>query len=140
MKKLLTFSSLAVVLSLSSGLALAADQARDQDRDQIKLHDNDQDQLRDRDQDRLRDQTQLKDQDKIYGSQLMTKQERAEYHNKMKSAKTEQEREQIRNEHHELMKIRAKAQGRTLYEQAPAKGTGSMKGQGSGKGPGGGGR
>jgi hypothetical protein len=134
MKHLLTLSSLAVVLALSSGQALAADL----DRDQIELQDKSQDQYKERD--RVRDQSQSNDQDKIYGSQLMTNQERAEYHAKMQSARTKQERELIRNKHHELMKIRAKARGITLPDQVPAKGAGSMKGQGSGKGAGGGGR
>ncbi|MDO7596899.1 MAG: hypothetical protein MUR51_04340 [Pseudomonadota bacterium] len=134
MKHLLTLSSLAVVLALSSWQALAADQ----DRDQIQLQDKSQDQYKDRERGRVGDQSQLNDQDKIYGSQLMTNQERAEYHAKMQSAKTKQERELIRNKHHELMKIRAKAQGRTLPDQAPAKGAGIMKGQGGDKRSGGG--
>jgi hypothetical protein len=134
MKHLLTLSSLAVVLALSSWQALATDQ----DRDQMQLQDKSQDQYKDRERDRVRDQNQLNDQYKIYDSQLMMKQERAEYHAKMQSAKTEQERKKIRNEHHELMKIRAKAQARTLPEQAPAKASGSMKGQGGDKRSGGG--
>lgn len=140
MKNLLILSSLAVSLALASGQILAADQDRERDRDQIQLQDNDQDQLNDRDRDRVRDQSQLKNQDNIYGSQLMTPQERAEHRAKMQSATTKQEREQIRNEHHEQMKIRAKARGITLPDQAPAIGAGSMKGQGGGKGSGGGGR
>lgn len=44
------------------------------------------------------------DQDEqIYGSQLMTQQERTEYHTKMRVVKTVKERDQIRNEHHEQM-------------------------------------
>jgi hypothetical protein len=140
MKNLLTLSSLAVIISLSSGLALAADQQRDQDREKTQLQDKTQDKFKEQKQDRVRDQSQLKDQDKIYGSQLMTKQERAEHRAKMKAAKTVEDRKRITNEHHELMQMRAKARGITLPDQAPAKGAGSMKGQGGGNGPGGGGR
>ena len=65
------------------------------------------------------------DQDKqIYGSQLMTQQERAEYHAKMRSVKTIQEREQIRNEHHEQMQERAKERGLTLPDEPPGRGGG----------------
>lgn len=52
----------------------------------------------------------------MYGSQLMTPEERAEQHNKMCAAKTDEEREQIRKEHHERMQERAKAKGVTLPE------------------------
>ncbi|MFH1983981.1 MAG: hypothetical protein ABIL58_19250 [Pseudomonadota bacterium] len=72
------------------------------------------------------------DQDgQIYGSQLMTQQERTEYHTKMGAAKTAQEQEQIRQEHHEQMQKRANERGATLPNETP--------GRGSGMGPGGGG-
>ena len=63
-------------------------------------------------------------QDKIYGSQLMTPQERLEHRNKMLAAKTVEEREQIRKAHHEKMKQRAKKQGITLSDEPPARGGG----------------
>ncbi|TNF37913.1 MAG: hypothetical protein EP315_01925, partial [Gammaproteobacteria bacterium] len=88
-RPLIVVSAFAAGLLLSPALSIAADQQRDQLREQ----------------DQLRTQDQLRDQ--IYGSQLMTEQERNEYRNRMRAAKTEQEREQIRNEHHERMKIRA---------------------------------
>lgn len=78
-------------------------------------------------------------QQQIYGSQLMTQQERNEYRTKMRAAKTAEEREQIRKEHHERMKERAKAQGLTLPDEPPARGGGVGSG-GGGIGPGGGGR
>jgi len=78
------------------------------------------------------------DQD-IYGSQLMTVQERAEHRNKMRAAKTAEERERIRAEHHEQMKVRAKERGVTLPDVPPA-GRGPGAGPGPGPGPGGGGR
>lgn len=77
-------------------------------------------------------------QETIYGSQIMTQQERNEYRTKMRAAKTAEEREQIRKEHHERMKERAKAQGTTLADDPPARGGGMGPG-GGGMGPGGGG-
>lgn len=88
------------------------------------------------------DQTQL--QDPVYGSQLLTRQERAQYQTKMRSLKTEQEREAFRLEHHKEMQERAKAQGVTLPEtppnprpgMGPGMGPGMMGGPGGGMGPG----
>jgi len=88
MKKLLTVSTISVIILLSSGLVLSADQSRDQ--------------------------VQTRDQVQIYGSELMTPQERAAHRAKMQSAKTMEERNRIRMEHHNRMKIRAKEQGVTL--------------------------
>jgi hypothetical protein len=74
----------------------------------------------------------------VYGSQLMTEQERAEYQARMRAATTEQEREQIRLEHHAQMQERAKQQGVTLPDEPPAMGMGGQHmGPGQG-GPGGG--
>ena len=56
-----------------------------------------------------------------------------------RAAKTEQEREQIRLEHHQKMQERAKAQGKTLPDKPPADrgpGMGPGTGGGSGTGPG----
>lgn len=97
-------------LALTDGFALAADQ----------------------------EPTQQQTQERIYGSQLMTRQERAEYRSKMRAAKTAEEREQIRKEHHERMKERAKERGVTLPDEPPARGGGMGPG-GGGMGPGGGG-
>lgn len=77
-------------------------------------------------------------QEQVYGSQLMTAQERAAYRTKMRSAKTLQEREQIRLDHHKAMQARAQAQGLTLPDTPPAMGGGVGPG-GGGMGPGGGG-
>ncbi len=76
----------------------------------------------------------------IYGSQLMTQQERTEYRAKMGAAKTAAEQEQIREEHHARMKERAKARGVTLPDGAPAGGSGIGPGGGVGQGSGGMGR
>lgn len=75
----------------------------------------------------------------VYGSQLMTRQERIEYRNKMRAAKTRQEREQIRAEHHTRMQERAKERGLTLPDAPPPNGgMGGGMGPGSGPGMGGG--
>lgn len=81
----------------------------------------------------------------VYGSQLMTNQERIEHRNKLRAAKTLEQREQIRLEHHEQMKLRAKERGVALPDEPPAQGGGGGRGMGpgagmGGMGPGGGGR
>jgi hypothetical protein len=90
------------------------------------------------DQTRAQDQTKTQDQD-IYGSQLMTVQERNEQRNRMRAAKTPEERERVRAEHHEKMKVRAKERGVTLPDQPPARRGPGMGPGGGGMGPGGGG-
>lgn len=57
--------------------------------------------------------------DVIYGSQLMTPQERAAYREKIRNAKTAEERARIRAEHHKEMQERAKQQGKTLPPAPP---------------------
>lgn len=76
----------------------------------------------------------------IYGSQMMTNQERIEHRTKMNAAKTAQEREQVRLEHHEQMQLRAKECGVTLPDTPPAQGAGLRQGMGPGGGMGGEGR
>ncbi len=117
-KKTLTMSALTGALVFASGFALADDQ------DRTRLKDQDQSKAQDRNQDR------------VFGSQLMTRQERIEYRNRMRSAKTAEEREQIRAEHHERMMVRAKERGVTLPDDPPARGSGMM-GPGGGMGGGG---
>lgn len=73
----------------------------------------------------------------IYGSQLMTNQERIEHRNKLQAAKTATEREQVRLQHHERMQLRAKEQGVTLPDTPPAQGGGQGRGMGPGGGMGG---
>lgn len=72
-------------------------------------------------------------QEQVYGSQLMTIDERNEYQAKMRAAKTAEERELLRANHHQSMQERAKARGMTLPDEPPA------QGGGMGMGPGGGG-
>ena len=77
------------------------------------------------------------DDQPIYGSQMMTEQERMEYRNQMMNAKTDEERQQIRAEHHVQMQERAKERGITLPENPPmGKGMGSGMGTGKGMGSG----
>jgi len=76
------------------------------------------------------------DEPPVYGSQLMTQQERMEYRQRMRNASSAEERERIRKEHHEQMKIRAKEQGVTLPDEPPPRGGGKGMGPGGGMGPG----
>ena len=86
------------------------------------------------------------DQEQIYGSQLMTQQERLEHRERLRNAKSNEERKRIRKEHHERMKERASAQGKTLPDKPPTErgymdpGSGGDFGGGMGSGGGGGGR
>jgi len=112
MKKLLLASALICALSMPAGVASAADQELSQD------------------------QSQTEEQEPVYGSQLMTEQERAEFRTRMRTARTPEEREQIRAEHHQLMQERAKERGLTLPDEPPARGGGMGPG-GMGMRPGG---
>ncbi len=71
----------------------------------------------------------------IYGSQLMTQQERLDHRARMRAAASAEEREQIRADHHERMQERARAHGITLPDEPPARGAG-MGPRGMGPGPG----
>ena len=125
MKRTLIYTAVAAAL-LPAMVSVA--NAADQDKDQT------------RNQDRRQNQDQARDTP-IYGSQLMTPQERNEYGARMRAAKTAEEREQIRKEHHEQMKTRAKEKGVALPDEPPARGMGGGMGPGGGggMGPGGGG-
>ena len=118
MQRPLILSVLAATLTLSTGFALAADQAPAQEKSSTKK------------------------QVQVYGSQLMTQQERTEYRTKMRAAKNAEEQEQIRKEHHESMKERAKERGVTLSDDPPARGggmgSGGRMGSSGGMRPGGG--
>jgi hypothetical protein len=93
---------------------------------------------------------QLPEQDQIYGVQLMTPQERAEFRSKMSAAKSIEERDQIRKANHQAMQERAESHGLTLPDQLPAgqrgmghgggmmNQDGSMRNRGGGMGNGGG--
>ena len=72
----------------------------------------------------------------IYGSQLMTPQERKEHRMRIRNARSAEEREQIRREHHEKMKQRAKAHGIELPDQPPTRRQMIKPGAGMGSGMG----
>lgn len=63
------------------------------------------------------EKTQAQTQEHIYGYQLMTQQERAEYRAKMCTAKTYEEQDQIRQRHYNAMRIRARTRGVFLSEE-----------------------
>lgn len=77
--------------------------------------------------------------EQIYGRQLMTSQERSEHRQKLQAASSEEERNRIRQEHHERMKVRASEQGVSLPDEMPARGKGqdleNGKGMGNSMGP-----
>ena len=70
------------------------------------------------------DQAQTQTQVQIYGSQLMTAAERTEYQSKIRTLKTDKERDAFRLDHHEKMKVRAAEKGVTLPNSPPAVGAG----------------
>jgi len=72
----------------------------------------------------------------VYGSQLMTNQERIEHRTKMQSMKTLEERERYRMEHHKKMMERAKQQGVTLPDMPMPSNRGMGDGPGGGMGGG----
>ena len=77
--------------------------------------------------------------DRLFGRDLMTEQERLILRERLRNARTGEERERIRAEHHERMRERAEAQGFTLPEEPMAGGgprSGGMPGQGWGGGRG----
>lgn len=83
-------------------------------------------------------QVQKQEQERIYGSELMTPRERSEYQARMRAAKTEQERNNLRLQQHKEMQERARAQGKTLPDMPPADRGPGMGPGGGGMGPGGG--
>ena len=101
---------LSCALLLPSGSVMAANQATERER--------------------IQTQEQEKQQEQIYGNQLMTEQEREEYRARMRAAKTYEEQEQIRLEHHNRMTERAKEQGLSLPETPPPRGGGMGGGKG----------
>lgn len=99
-----------------------------------------QDQQQDRLQTQQQQQTQAQTQERVYGWQLMSNEERQAYQAKMRSLQTPEEREQFRLEHHRQMQERAKQMGVQLPDEPMQPGTGRGMGPGGGgMGPGGGG-
>ena len=67
----------------------------------------------------------------IYGYQMMTPQERDQYREKMRDARSAEERQAVRDEHHAAMVERAKERGVTLPDRPTGAGP-----RGPGMGPG----
>ena len=74
-------------------------------------------------------------QEPIFGSQLMTEQERTVHRARMWAAQSDEARNAIRAEHHEQMRARAQERGLTLPEVPPARGAGMGQGRGMGQDP-----
>jgi hypothetical protein len=73
----------------------------------------------------------------IYGYRMMSDPERNEYRERMRNARSAEERQAVRDEHRNLMEQRAKERGVTLPERGgPGYGKGPGYGPGGGKGPG----
>ena len=92
---------------------------------------DDQDPLQDRGRTESRDMEQ--DQKRIYGGRMMTPAERDEYRARLRAATTAEERDRIRAEHHEQMKMRAKERGIILPDEPGGR---DEPGPGHGMGPG----
>lgn len=134
LKKTLLLTALSGVLMCGIVPTWAEDRDQSQDRDQDQMESQDGDMTRDGDREREQDQ----DQERIYGSQMMTPEERNAYRARLQAAATAEERERIRTEHHELMKKRAKERGMTLPDEPRDwDDRGMSPGMGSGMGPGG---
>lgn len=86
-----------------------------------------------------RSDTKALDQEPIFGGRMMTKEERAEYHARMRAAKTVAERKKVRKDQHDAMVARAKERGIAIPDEPTARGPGMGPGGGmgsSGMGPG----
>jgi hypothetical protein len=124
MKNAMVLTGIACLMFINASAAIAADQ------DQLRTQDRTQTQ--DRIEQQTQDQTQVRTQDRerIYGSQLMTREERTEYHAQMRKMKTPQEREAFRIEHHKRMQERARERGLDMPDTPPAKAGGMGPGVG----------
>lgn len=67
-----------------------------------------------------------KQPEEVYGSQLTTPQERAEHRQKLRSAKTAEERQKLRAEHQQRMRERAKQRGTALPDEPSSAGGGGI--------------
>lgn len=106
--KIMVTTGLTCLVALSIGWAAPGD--RDMSRDRMQQMDKMQQ------HDKMQQRDMMQDRDQVYGWQLMNEQERSEFQAKMRSMKTQQEREAFRLEHHKQMEARAKERGLTLPE------------------------
>lgn len=122
--------TLALCVALTGVSAtMAQDSLKTQDKDQLKTQDKDQLKTQDKDQ--------LRDQDRIYGDELMTAQERTAHRERMRLAKSLQERERIREEHRLMIDARAKERGVQVIHANPGTGVGAGNSGGANGGTGG---
>jgi hypothetical protein len=92
------------------------DQVRDRDRTKTPDQDRDRDRVRDQDRIHVPDAANVGNE-KIYGSKLMTEQERLEFQERLRKTDAgSRERTELLAQHREEMQQRAKARGVTLDE------------------------
>lgn len=119
-----TFAIVAAAMALATPELFAQSQAATEERIQF--------------QQRERTQTQEPMREPIYGAEMMTELERNRYRERMRAASTDQERAQVRAEHHRQMQQRAKDRGVALPDEPPAQpgqwGGGAARGGGYGGG------
>ena len=69
---------------------------------------------------RSRIRTEVQEQERIYGAELMNEQERNEYRERIRAAESDEARAALRAEHRDMIRKRAQAQGVELPDGAPA--------------------
>ena len=104
--------------------SLDRDQTQDKTRlqvpDRVQNQEMDKDQIRDRDRIHAENPIQLADQD-IYGSELMTVEERNRYRRELKAAKTKRAKDELQVQHEKKMRERAEEQGKDLVPSGQGK-------------------
>lgn len=90
---------------------------------------------RDQDRDHDQDRDQARDQNRIYGHELMSAQERQDYRERLRAARTAEERRRLMEEHREAMLKRAQERGLTLAEDGSIWRHGMPNGQRAGPAP-----
>ncbi|WP_291009259.1 hypothetical protein [Hydrogenophaga sp.] len=124
-----------IVAASLAGIGLGTAMAQEQLKTQDQLRTQDKDMIKDKDMDK--DQDRMRDQDRlhIYGYELMTDQERNAQRERMRAAKTLQERDRIRAEHRAQMDARAKERGvAIIHRDGGATGSSGSSGAGTGAG------
>lgn len=91
------------------------DTLQDQDRDRLRLHTDDPQDLQVQQQQRTREQQRLH----IYGSELMTAEERTQYREQYYALQTDEERKQFQHEHQITIRQRAQAAGIPMPVESP---------------------
>ena len=112
---LVAFAAAPAAQGKGGGASGGRPQAMEPVKDRVAASKGESRQVMDRDRQQLHkdDDTGMSDQD-IYGSELMTKQERKQYRRELQDAKNEQARQEVRARHEEQMRERALQQGKDL--------------------------